>query len=235
VRPGNCDCSARKLRWSRSYTSYAHLAGTKADRLSAQIVHDQWSELLNLPKSKHNHRGFVDAGTRQAKRLMTDTSLGDRVWVDTYYSVSAVGSRTSCQTKIRQLLNYPTNTSTLELRAQDGRSLFNASLTEDTLDEDSTSREGNTLVPPFHGFSKAGSAKGQLVYANVGVLPFECLGANSSDPSSSDVSKTSKSSSAAASVSREESLSSATAASFAASRSPSPRPPAPKVCPAPAI
>lgn len=79
------------------------------------------------------------------------------------YSLS---SGTRCQ-HVAQLLNYPTGKSKVELRTREGRSLFNATLAEDDLDEDSTSKEGNKGVPPFHGFSKAGSAKGQVVYANV--------------------------------------------------------------------
>ena len=45
---------------------------------------------------------------------------------------------------------------------------FVASLLEDEVPEDPTSKEGRFDVPTFHGLSKNGSASGQLVYAGRG-------------------------------------------------------------------
>jgi hypothetical protein len=45
--------------------------------------------------------------------------------------------------------------------------IYQAKLKEDALDLDPTSKEGSENAPPFHGYSKAGTAEGQLVYAHV--------------------------------------------------------------------
>lgn len=56
-----------------------------------------------------------------------------------------------------------------------GNAIWNASLTEDVIEEDDGTK-GDDLVPPFHGHSKNGTAEGQLVYANYGsVDDFERL------------------------------------------------------------
>ncbi|KAI7872319.1 hypothetical protein BDF14DRAFT_1751934 [Spinellus fusiger] len=64
------------------------------------------------------------------------------------------------------LLNYPTQH---RLAVVSGPKEFHyeASLTEDIVDEDPTSKEQNA-VPAFHGYSKNGSATGPVVYANYG-------------------------------------------------------------------
>ena len=53
------------------------------------------------------------------------------------------------------------------LRDVDGSVIHEAKLAEDAVPEDPTSMHGNEDVPPFHGYSKAGAASGQLVYAHV--------------------------------------------------------------------
>lgn len=55
----------------------------------------------------------------------------------------------------------------LTMKDKLGRTLFKAKLAEDPIAEDPTSIHGNADVPPFHGYSKAGKAEGQLVYAHV--------------------------------------------------------------------
>lgn len=49
----------------------------------------------------------------------------------------------------------------------EGNLIYQAKLKEDALDLDPTSKEGSENAPPFHGYSKAGKAEGQLVYAHV--------------------------------------------------------------------
>lgn len=86
------------VKWPHSYTSYVHLAGTKEDRDSAAVVRDQWSELLNLEKATKRDDGFFDAGSRQSIKHLTERGQGDRVWVDTYYSVC-------CHTRLAAVLD----------------------------------------------------------------------------------------------------------------------------------
>lgn len=60
------------------------------------------------------------------------------------------------------LLNYPTNSSRVSL-LNGNHKVWDATLREDVLDEDHGSGEA---VPFFHGYSKNGSASGELVYLN---------------------------------------------------------------------
>ncbi|GAA5890619.1 hypothetical protein JCM16303_006676 [Sporobolomyces ruberrimus] len=69
-----------------------------------------------------------------------------RVWISTYYPY----------------LNYPVSQS---LTLTTPNETFVASLTESSFPQDPTSSHG---VPTFHGFSKNGTATGQLVYASRG-------------------------------------------------------------------
>ncbi|GAA5982736.1 hypothetical protein JCM10908_006765 [Rhodotorula pacifica] len=100
------------------------------------------------PPPPHHHEHGRPHGPRQAK---------PRVWTDTYYS----------------LLNYPVH-SALSLTAPGAAEpSWRAKLKEDVFPEDSTSGEG---VGIWHGFSKNGTVKGQLVYASRGTKEdFEML------------------------------------------------------------
>jgi len=55
----------------------------------------------------------------------------------------------------------------IKLNDPQGKLIYQAKLKEDALDLDPTSKEGSENAPPFHGYSKAGTAEGQLVYAHV--------------------------------------------------------------------
>lgn len=55
----------------------------------------------------------------------------------------------------------------VELTDARGELVYKAKLKEDAIPEDPTSIHGNEDVPPFHGYSKGGTAVGQLVYAHV--------------------------------------------------------------------
>ncbi|CEQ41136.1 SPOSA6832_02828 [Sporobolomyces salmonicolor] len=178
---------------SRSFTARTHIAGTEGDRLSALRVKSQWEELLGVPQSgdkqvfdagtkedkealigpehphrhrhRHHHRhhrgkrSLARHAYRRFKRLLHHVlpfsrpahshSSTSRVWISTYYS----------------LLNYPLSHS-LTLTPPGGAApSFVAKLAEDEFDEDPTSGKGPLT---FHGFSKNGTVKGQLVYAGRG-------------------------------------------------------------------
>lgn len=143
--------------YSRSYTSFAHYAGTEGALRSAKITENRWSELLGV-KSE----GVLESGTSEAQEAIR--GMPDRrqpsVHVDTYHS----------------LLNYPLGNSSLSMSAPNGTELFKAKLFEPPVKGDETSQNGTLDVPLFHGFSKAGAASGQLVYANMGrVEDYEML------------------------------------------------------------
>ncbi len=66
------------------------------------------------------------------------------------------------------LQNFPRQ-SALSLHREDGSTAFDASLVEDEVAEDPTSSPQNGL-PAFFGFGAHGTARGELVYANFGML-----------------------------------------------------------------
>ena len=70
--------------------------------------------------------------------------------------------------------SYPTpaekSKTAIALHDADGALVHQAKLAEDPLSDDPTSPHGNADVPPFHGYSKAGTAIGQLVYAHSGTV-----------------------------------------------------------------
>ncbi|KAL8280525.1 hypothetical protein RQP46_007173 [Phenoliferia psychrophenolica] len=174
---------------SHSFTAVAHIAGTEGDRLSALRVKSQWEELLGVPASGPDGNVFESGTTESREALMGKRKCSGKggkghrarkwgaikkrwfkklfgmrrrghwgapkkptVWVDTYYP----------------LLNYPVSHS-LTLTPPGATSpSFVASLLEDEVPEDSTSKEGRFDVPTFHGLSKNGTASGQLVYAGRG-------------------------------------------------------------------
>lgn len=75
-----------------------------------------------------------------------------RVWISTYYPY----------------LNYPISSSLTLSNPSNSTILFNASLTETPYpEEDPTSTLGS---PVFHGFSKNGTVRGELVYASRGTI-----------------------------------------------------------------
>ncbi|KAG0175095.1 hypothetical protein DFQ28_005005 [Apophysomyces sp. BC1034] len=64
------------------------------------------------------------------------------------------------------LLNYPEERR-LAIISGPENLRYEASLTEDVVDEDESSKDPN-IVPTFHGYSKNGTATGPVVYANYG-------------------------------------------------------------------
>ncbi|BGO96033.1 hypothetical protein NBRC10512_002451 [Rhodotorula toruloides] len=97
-------------------------------------------------KKRHGHKG------RREPHLERP-----RVWTDTYYS----------------LLNYPVSASLSITPPGASEPSWRAKLKEEVFKEDPTSGEGPGI---WHGFSKNGTAKGQLVYASRGTKEdFELL------------------------------------------------------------
>ncbi|GAA5908411.1 hypothetical protein JCM5296_005925 [Sporobolomyces johnsonii] len=178
---------------SHSFTARTHVAGTEGDRLSALRVKSQWEDLLGVPQSgdkqvfdagtkedkealmgpehprrrhhhRHHHHGKRSLARRaywRFKRLLRRvlpfsrpahghlSRSSPRVWISTYYS----------------LLNYPLSHSLTLTPSNAAAPSFVAKLAEDEFDEDPTSGKGPLT---FHGFSKNGTVKGQLVYAGRG-------------------------------------------------------------------
>ncbi len=92
----------------------------------------------------------VDDAAADATTVPSFPGLGakPRVWVDTYYP----------------LLNFPVSHSLTLTPPNATEPSFVAELLEDEVPEDKTSKDGRFDVPTFHGFSKNGTATGQLVY-----------------------------------------------------------------------
>jgi N-acetylated-alpha-linked acidic dipeptidase len=74
-------------------------------------------------------------------------------WVDIYYPVMNTGNADGM---------------VVELLGESDQSVWKADLLEDGDPRDETAAKYRNSVPPFHGFSAAGEAIGQLVYANYG-------------------------------------------------------------------
>lgn len=149
--------------YSRSYTTFAHYAGTEGDFHSVKITEQRWADLLGVKSS-----GVLESGSHEAQDAIRGMPYRHKpsVHVDTYHS----------------LLNYPLGNSSLSMTAPNGTELFKAKLFEPPVEKDKTSKHGTEDVPFFHGFSKAGSAEGQLVYANMGrVEDYERLKQNGID------------------------------------------------------
>ncbi|PWN53362.1 Zn-dependent exopeptidase [Violaceomyces palustris] len=137
----------------KRYTSESHVAGTDGDYRSAVNLLEEWADLLDIEIPSNLTELVFDAGSPESVKYMTEYTHA-RAWTDTY-SV---------------WLNYPINSS-LTLSAApteedpNPEPHFVASMKEDVLDEDPTSGHG---VPVFHGYSRSGSATGQIVYAGMG-------------------------------------------------------------------
>lgn len=140
--------SATSIRAAlQRYTTQHHYAGEPSDYASALRLIDEWSALLGADTSEASSRVF-DAGSTESRSRMERSSAAPRVWADAY-SV---------------YLDEPKQASLSVLDAH-GHAVWNASLAEDVLEDDPTSAYG---LPPFHGYSFSGNARGPLVYAGTG-------------------------------------------------------------------
>lgn len=137
--------------WSKTYSSFTHLAGSVEDFTSAKMILGHFETHFNV---KHNSQPIFSAGSsasRNATLHLTSPDARPSAWIDVYYPV----------------LNVPLKHS-VEILGSDGEPLWSAQLEEvgDPLDEDA--HRLSHQVPIFHGLSKDGSAEGQLIYANYG-------------------------------------------------------------------
>lgn len=162
-----------------SYTGIQHVSGTPGDYEIAHVVKQQWEKLLGLPVTGRNTHVY-DAGSKQSKRaLLSKSDGGVRVWTDTYYVllkwVPIVFVRQSLRAYSALMENlicshpepFSKSKTHIKLFDKDGNLSYQAKLREDAVELDPTSEEGHKNAPPFHGYSKAGQAEGQLVYARV--------------------------------------------------------------------
>jgi len=101
------------------------------------------------PSSHHHHRHHHHHHHHHHHERVPTSP---RVWISTYYPY----------------LNYPISSSLSLFPTNSSVPTFKASLTEESFPlQDPTSQFG---VPTFHGFSKNGTARGNLVYASRGTL-----------------------------------------------------------------
>lgn len=145
----------RARRALQSYTEMHHLAGEKADYVSALHQIQEWSALLGLPEVEDAAALVHDAGSGASQALWkerrprTEHAPQPRVWADTY----AVW------------LDQPVSASLSLADAETNATVWTADLAEEVLEEDPTSARG---MPPFHGYSHSGAASGPLVYVGDG-------------------------------------------------------------------
>jgi N-acetylated-alpha-linked acidic dipeptidase len=96
------------------------------------------------------------AGSPESREatLSTSSKLSKpAAWVDIYYPVMNTGNADGM---------------VVELLSENDQPVWKADLLEDGDSRDETAAKYKHSVPPFHGFSAAGEAVGQLVYANYG-------------------------------------------------------------------
>ena len=145
----------RARRALQLYTEMHHLAGEKADYVSALHQIQEWSALLGLPEVEDAAALVHDAGSGESQALWkerrprTEHTPQPRVWADTY----AVW------------LDQPVSASLSLADAETNATVWTADLAEEVLEEDPTSARG---MPPFHGYSHSGAASGPLVYVGDG-------------------------------------------------------------------
>ncbi|KAF8518670.1 Zn-dependent exopeptidase [Hysterangium stoloniferum] len=140
---------ASALKASRIYAGLPHMAGSDQDLVTAKIVLDHFLGSFGIePPSE---APIFPAGSDESRSATLDipSTSKPRAWIDTYYPV----------------LNTPLERS-LEIVDEDGNVIWTADLEEDgdCLDEDAC--QARTVVPAFHGLSKAGNVTGELFYAN---------------------------------------------------------------------
>jgi N-acetylated-alpha-linked acidic dipeptidase len=159
--PSNTSIAA----FSRNLSKYPHIASTEGDFETVTYVKAIYERALGLPLSKKTDKVY-DAGSVESREAFEKIE-GVSVHVD-----MCVLARTPClaQRPVRyySLLNFPLSKPSAVLFDRDGKILVEAKLEEDVVEQDPSSKIGAAQVPVFHGFSKAGKARGPLVYANAG-------------------------------------------------------------------
>ncbi|KAI9248303.1 hypothetical protein BDA99DRAFT_446309 [Phascolomyces articulosus] len=121
--------------------------------------------MLDLP-SNDNTREFLKKYTSEAHLAGTEADKRQAEWTrDKFIEFGIEDSKVETY---YTLINYPLKRR-LALVSGPEEFQYEASLREDPVDEDETSKDPD-VVPTFHGYSKNGSVTGQVVYANYGRL-----------------------------------------------------------------
>ncbi|KAI8970020.1 hypothetical protein BDF20DRAFT_995811 [Mycotypha africana] len=123
---------------------------------------DQEKFALNFP-SNDSIRDYLKIYTSESHLAGTANDKKQALWTRDQFE--SFGLKTQIET-YWPLLNYPISRR-LALVSGPKHLQFEAKLTEDPVDDDETSKNPNE-VPLFHGYSKNGTVKGRVVYANYG-------------------------------------------------------------------
>lgn len=142
------------LAASRDYATHPHLAGAVEDFQDAKDILALFQSEFGIPTPVTEP--IYPAGSPESREatLSTSSKLSKpAAWVDIYYPVMNTGNADGM---------------VVELLSESDQSIWKADLLEDGDPRDETAAKYKHFVPPFHGFSAAGEAVGQLVYANYG-------------------------------------------------------------------
>lgn len=138
------------LASSRSYTTYPHLAGSTADHEDALSILKLFQTELNIPASDRVPQ--FDAGSPESRNATLNIGelKGLNAWIDVYYPVMNTGLE-------RKLQIF-----------EEGVLVWDGDLVEDGDPLDPEAAKYRDAIPTWHGLSKDGDVKGQLIYANYG-------------------------------------------------------------------
>ncbi|KAG1854106.1 Zn-dependent exopeptidase [Suillus tomentosus] len=142
------------LAASRDYATHPHLAGAVEDFQDAKDILALFQSEFGI--STPTTEPIYPAGSPESREatLSTTSKLSKpAAWVDIYYPVMNTGNADGM---------------VVELLSESDQPIWKADLLEDGDPRDETAAKYKHSVPPFHGFSAAGEAIGQLVYANYG-------------------------------------------------------------------
>ncbi|KAG2152653.1 Zn-dependent exopeptidase [Suillus bovinus] len=142
------------LAASRDYATHPHLAGAVEDFQDAKDILALFQSEFGIPTPPTEP--IYPAGSPESREATLGTTsklTKPAAWVDIYYPIMNTGNADGMA---------------LELLGESDQPIWKADLLEDGDPRDETAAKYKHSVPPFHGFSAAGEAIGQLVYANYG-------------------------------------------------------------------
>lgn len=127
------------------------MAGTPRDLETAKMFLSLLQEHLGIPIPEVEP--IYSAGTPQSRDATLSMTERDQptAWIDTYFPV----------------LNTPLDRR-LEILDEEGRVVWKADLEEYSDESDPDAHRHARSVPAFHGLSRDGDVKGEIVYANYG-------------------------------------------------------------------
>ncbi|CAO3649411.1 unnamed protein product [Cunninghamella blakesleeana] len=130
-----------------------------------QLITDPEKLLLSLPKAE-NTREYLKKYTSEAHVAGTESDLNQAKWtLDKFKEFGLIDSHIETY---YPMVNYPIS-HRLAMVSGPKKFRYEAKLREDPILEDESTLNPD-VVPAFHGFSKNGTVKGQVVYANYGSL-----------------------------------------------------------------